>query len=389
MPKIIPALTNTAVKNAKPSDKLITVFDGMETGLHVIIQPTGTKTFRLKVKINGTDKRITIGHYPETALAEAREKAGELKKQIKAGIDPTAPVKPVIENTFELVAEKFVNWKASVLLRSGSTIRKYRECLNNDLLPEIGKMDIVHIHASDVVPLLEKIEKRSNSQARKNLELINMVIKYAVQRGYRPPYTQIDLTGIIVKKKSKPKTIPSDIQKTYKKIDEYDEVVMCFAMKIQFLCFLRSSETMGTPWSEINLDAKEWWIGKERMKMNRIHIVPLSSQLIELLQQLKEITGESDFLFPSKHKESHMHRDALSKAFRTCKLGIVPHGCRTAAGTWMRNNGFAPHLVKAQLSHVEENEVEAAYIDRPHLMYLDERHKMMQAWSDHLFSAKT
>lgn len=388
MPKIIPALTATGIKNAKPSSKLITLFDGMETGLHVIIQTTGTKTFRLKISINNKDRRLTLGHFPELTLADARLKAAELKKQVRQGIDPTAPIIQSV-NTFEAVAEKFIEWKSSVLLRSGATIRKYRECLKNDLLPAIGRKDIASIHAAEVVPILEKINERSNSLARKNQELISMVIKYAVQRGYRPPYTVVDLSCIVARKKSKPKVIPDDLQATFRKIDDYPETIMRFAMKMQFLGFLRSSETMGAEWCEIDFDKNEWHVPGRRMKMKRPHVVPLTDQTIELLNELKKITGETPYLFPSSHNESAMVRDALSKAFRSCRLGIVPHGCRTAAGTWLRNKGYAPHLIEAQLSHIEANEVAAAYQDQPHLMYLQERHPMMQVWANYLIPDKT
>ena len=384
MPRIVPNLTDAACRNAKPIDKPRRIFDGKQIGLHLLIQPSGAKLWRLRYTFDGEEKRIALGKYPDVTLEEARQKAAEIKQQVKQGIDPAAILKPAIENTFEAVALKFVTWKSSVLLRSGSTIRKYRECLNNDLLPALGNKDIKSIHISDIVPVLERIEARSNSLARKNQELISMIIKYAIQRGYRPPYTQPDLSGIIVRKASTPKTIPDSLPNAFKKIDDYDEEVMRYAMKLQFLCFLRSSETTGATWNEIDFKRKEWHIEKSRMKMRRPHVVPLSNQTIRLLKELKAITGGTSYLFPSKNCDSHLVRDALSKAFRSCKLGIAPHGCRTAAGTWMRNNGFAPHLVESQLSHVEENEVAAAYQNQPHLMYLKERHQMMQVWSDHL-----
>ena len=382
MPKVVPPLTNTQIKNARPSAKPTTMFDGMETGLHVLVQPNGSKTFRLKIKIDGKDRRLTLGTFPDMSLAEAREEASKTKKQVKQGVDPTAPI---VVHTFERVANKFIEWKEQVL-RAEATIRKYRECLKNDLLPAIGNKDIASIHAAEIVPLLEKINKRSNSLAIKNQELVGMIIKYAVQRGYRPPYTQLDLSGLIPRKPRTPKVIPKDVAATFKRIDEYPESIMRYAMKLQFYGFLRSSETMGAEWSEIDFKKKEWHIPKERMKMRRPHVVPLAKEAIELLKELKKITGETPYLFPSMHNEKAMCGDALSKAFRSLDLVIVPHGCRTAAGTWMRNNRFAPHLVELQLSHVEKNEGAAVYQNEPHLMYLEERHDMMQAWADYLFS---
>ena len=384
MPKHATPITHTEIKNVRPADKPLTLFDGMETGLHVLIQPNGSKTFRLKVKINGKDRRLTLGAFPDMSLSDARQKAAELKKQIKQGIDPTAEI---VVNTFESVSEKFIDWKSSVMGRMGTTIRKYRECLNNDLLPSIGNKDIASIHTAEIVPLLEKINKRSNSLALKSQELVSMIIKYAIQRGLRPPYTHLDLSGLIVRRPAKSKAIPADIPATFRRIDEYSENVMRYAMKLQFLCFLRAAETMGAKWVEFDLDKKEWHVPAERMKMKKPHVVPLSNQTIQLLKDLHKSTGETHFLFPSVHNETSMHRDSLSKSFRSINLGVVPHGCRTLASTWMRNAGFAPHLVETQLSHVEENQIAAAYMDKPEMMYLTERHPMMQAWADFLDSS--
>lgn len=382
MPKIVPPLTSTQIKNVRPSAKPTTIFDGVETGLHLLVQPNGTKTFRLKIKIDGKDRRLTLGTFPDMSLAEARIEAGKNKKQVKQGIDPA---EPIMVNTFESVAEKFILWKESVL-RAEATIRKYRECLKNDLLPAIGNKDIASIHTAEIVPLLERIDKRSNSLARKNQELVSMIVKYAVQRGYRPPYTQLDLSGLIPRKPRTPKVIPKDIPATFSRIDEYPETVMQYAMKLQFYGFLRSSETMGAAWNEFDFKKQEWHVPKERMKMRRPHVVPLAPQMINLLNRLKKITGKTHYLFPSIHNDKAMCGDALSKAFRSLDLIIVPHGCRTAAATWMRNNRFSPHLVESQLSHVEKNEVAAAYQDEPHLLYLEERHSMMKTWADYLFS---
>lgn len=378
---MIPSLTDTAIRNAKPGATPRRLFDGKVIGLHVLIQPAGSKLWRFRYTFGGVEKRLSLGKYPELTLDAARRKALDLGEQIRAGVDPSAPV---VVTTFEAVAEKFVEWKSGVLLRSGSTIRKYRECLRNDLLPELGQKDIKDIHAADVVPLLEKIERRSNSLARKNQELVSMIIRYAVQRGFRPPYTTIDLSGVIVRRAGKERMIPEDIQVTFSKINSCASPVMKAAMRLQFLCFLRSSELMGGKWDEIDFKKKEWHIPSERMKMRRPHVVPLSRQSLSVLRDLKILTGGTPYLFPSSHNESSMVRDSLSKSFRSAGLGIDPHRCRRVASTWLRNAGHPPYVVELQLSHAEKNQVVGAYLHRPHLMYMDERKKMMQDWADYL-----
>lgn len=384
MPKIIPALTATTIKNIKPSEKPYILYDGKETGLHVHVAASGTKTFRLKAVIHGKVKMIKLGNAKYLTLEDARAKALELNTSIKNGTDPTATIKPEKIVTFNEVADMFIEWKGTVLNRAGTTIRKYRECMKNDLSVEIGSKDIKSIETVELVKLIEKIDRRSNSLAKKNLELIVMIMRYAIQRGYREQHTLPDLTGIIMKKAVLEKNIPSNLSSVYKSASSYEEEIMRAAIQIQFLCFTRASETMGALWEEVDLDGKLWNIKSERMKMKRPHIVPLATQTIILLKKLKEITGNSPYLFPSKHTQTSMHRDALSKAFRSLKIEIVPHHTRTAAGQWMKENGFAPHLVEVQLSHGEQNQIKAAYENKPHLLYLSERKEMMQAWANHL-----
>ena len=385
MPKIVPALTDTSIRQAKPTDKPRRLFDGKQVGLHILIQPSGAKLWRLRYTFEGEEKRIALGKYPEVSLEEVRNTAGAFREQIRLGIDPAAPVSV---NTFAAISEKFVEWKTTEHQREPATIRKYNECLRNDLLPALGNKDIKDIHTREVVTLLESINKRSNSLASKNQKLVSMIIKFAIQRGYREPYTNLDLAGLIKQKKPPVKKTLADIKDTFLKIDTYSEIVMRFAMKLQFLCFLRSSETVGAEWREIDFEKKEWHVPAERMKMRRPHVVPLSRQAINLLKDLKKTIGEDEkYLFPSGDKKgNHLVRDALSKAFRSTNLGVVPHGTRTVAATWLRNAGYAPHLVETQLSHAESNAVAAAYQSEPHLLYLKERHQMMQAWADYLFS---
>jgi len=380
MPKLVKPLSVFAINKLEAKPKQFSLSDGQVVGLSILVLPNGTKSWRLKYTLNGKEKRASLGTFPTVTLAEAREAASSIKDQIRSGVDPAQKS----THTFAESAERFIEWKESVLLRAGATIRKYRECLKNDLLPAFGDRDIADIHAIDVVPVLERINKRSNSLAMKNLELVSMIVKYSIQQGYRPAYTQIDLSGVIVDKPRVPKIIPKDIPAAYRRIDSYAGLLIKYAMKMQFLCFLRPSETIGGAWDEFDFVKKEWHIEPKRMKMKLPHVVPLADQTLAILQDLQKITGNTPYLFPSKHNESSMHRDSISRAFREAKLGIVPHGCRTAASTWLKNNRYRRELVETQLSHLEGNKVAAAYHDQPHMMYLDERVAMMQAWANHL-----
>lgn len=381
MAKLISPLSDLKIKNAKPAAKQYTLFDG--GGLHVLVQPTGTKTFRLKANINGKDRRITLGKYPTLDLAGARALARDYQQKIQAGIDPVG----ACEHTVKSATESFIDWQEKGG-RAPATIRKYRECLANNIAPAIGDISIAELDTITAVKFIEKIAAKTPSLAYKCKELISMTVRRSIQRGWRPQFTNLDLTGILHKpqpKKKKMISVEDFMEITLPKIENQNSILMVCAMKLQFLCFLRSSETMGGKWSEINFIEAQWVVEADRMKMKRPHVVPLSIQSIEILKQLKELTGWSEYLFPSMLKsEGNLHRDALSKSFRDHLLGIHPHGCRTLASTWMRNNGFSPEWVEAQLSHIEANQIAAAYIDCPHLMYLEQRAKMMQAWANAL-----
>lgn len=384
MPKKVEPLTVLRIKNAKPRQTPYTMFDG--AGLHVLIQPTGTKTFRLKIKIGNHDKRITIGNFGEIDLAQARLTAQELRKKVASGVDPTVKKMP---SSFTFVADRFISWKESVAKRAPATIKKYRECLENDLLPAFGSADIKDLHTAEVVEFLEKVYRRSPSLAQKNKELISMVIRFAIQRGLRPAYTQLDLSGVTPRPKAATKRMILPSQFPAKKIDRCRSPIMQCAIRLQFLCFLRANETMGSCWVDIDWDNTQMIIPDERMKMRRPHVVPLSKQALETLRELQGMTGGHEHLFPSLHRPGHMHRDSLSKIFRDLSLGLHPHACRTLFSTWARNAGYPPHVVEAQLSHVEENSIAAAYLHAPHLMYLAERTSMMQAWADVLMPSTT
>lgn len=382
MPKLIPPLTDTKIKQTAAQKKPVRLFDGKVTGLHILIQPSGAKLWRLRYKFKNNEKRIALGEYPLVTLERARKIATEHLSKLLDGIDPAAPESATEITTFQEVCEKFIKYK-EMNGRSPGTLRKYRECLKNDL-EEFAKNDIATVSTREIIKTLEKINTRSNSLAKKNQELISMTIRYAIQREMRPANTQPDLRDIIQKKPSAPKFIPDDLPSTFKKIEKYDEQIMQAAMRLQFLFFVRAAELMGARWSEFDLKKCEWHIPAERMKMRRPHIVPLSTQALSILKALKKITSESPYLFPSQTTDRAMVRDALSKAFRSLKLGIVPHGCRTAASTYLRNAEFTPAAVEAQLSHIESNQIAAAYINKPHAMYLEERKRMMQAWSNYL-----
>lgn len=394
-------LTPAAIDRIEPSaeGRRITKYDAMCPGLYVLCLPTGVKSFYLKIKI-GVEKRIGLGRYPLIKLAEAREKANEIKRQVLLGNDPSAKVVKSEEPevyTFANAAEDFVNWKRDEMRIAEKTIKRYRSSLNAYLLPMIGDQDITKLNTKTTVAALKKIDK--NSMRVKSAELAEMIVRYAIQHGHREE-GQLALRGLFREAAPKDKQLPDDVRTVLPTIQNYNSPTMQAAIKLQFLLFLRSGELMPAQWSEFDFENRIWEVPAERMKMKKPHVVPLSRHAIAILEELRVFSGETPFLFPSlsrsnfdperrKRVMSHMITDSLSKAFRELGIVFVPHSCRTIAKTWLNSNGYGggnSHLVELQLSHVVGGAVERKYLDKPWLSNLPERAEMMQIWSDYLYS---
>jgi integrase len=396
-------LTDTALRSAKPREKPFKLFDG--GGLHLLVNPAGGKWWRWKYRFGGKAKLLSFGVYPDVSLKAARDKRDAARKQLAAGIDPGAArkaekVAQAGAESFEAIARewhaKFApGWVAS----HGDRILRRLEV---DVFPWLGKRPIAELEAPDILAALRRIESRGAVEtAHRAMQNCGQVFRYAVATGRAKRDPIGDLRGALPPPKEKHHASiiePKRIAELLRAIDAYQGyfATKC-ALRLAPLVFVRPGELRKAQWPEINLEKSEWRIPAERMKMREQHIVPLSRQAIEILQELepltnREIPAKPDaprYVFPGAQSRLRpMSENAILAALRRMgypKEEMTGHGFRSMASTLLHEQGWNHQAIERQLAHAERNAVSAAYNFAEHL---PERRKMMQAWADYLDGLK-
>jgi len=388
------SLTDPAIRNAKPQDKPYKLAD--EKGMYLLVNPNGSKYFRLKYRFNKQEKSLALGVYPKTSLKQAREDRDKARTQIENGIDPSLSRKikktGAIENTFKAVALEFMANNPSW---SVSHRRHISECFERDVFPWLGNRPIAELSAPEVLATLRRIVNRGALEtAARSRQFIGQVFRYGIATGKAERDVTADLRG----------ALPSPVRGHYpaiteakplgvllRDIDAYEgSFVVKTALQLQPLIFARPANLAAAEWSEFDLDAAEWRIAGNKMKMKEAHIVPLSSQAVALLRDIYPLSGDRQFVFYSnqgKNGNQHISRESVSAAIR--RMGYqgqhTAHGFRTTASTILHEQGFNSDMIERQLAHAERNQVKAAYNRAQHLA---ERRKMMQSWADYLDGLK-
>ena len=384
-------LTDTSCKNAKPSEKPRKL--SYYKGLYLEVMPSGSKYWHLKFRFIGKEKRLALGVYPEVSLKDAREKRDVARKLLANNIDPSQAKKEEkrqtilrSENSFEIIAQE---WHESRKL--GWTPRHAEYVLRRlqaDIFPALGSRPIAEITAPELLSVLRVIEKRGALDiAHRALQTCGQIFRYAIATGHAERNPVSDLRGSLKTAKSKhyASLKETELPEFLKKLSCYDgESQTKLAMRFALLTF--TGELRGAEWQEINLETAEWRIPAERMKMREQHIVPLSRQTIEALQELKKLNGSHRYVFPNQVKSaSYISENTL--LFAVYRMGYhkraTVHGFRSTASTILNEKGFRSDVIERQLAHGERNKVRASY---NHAQYLPERREMMQFWADYLDS---
>jgi len=382
-------LSNAAISGVKPREKPFKLTDG--GGLYLLVTPAGKRWWRLKFRVYGREKLLSLGIFPDVSLKEARDRRDDARRDLAKGIDPS--VKRRAEklaggNTFEAVArewfEKFSpHWVEGY---SSKVIRRLEICA----FPWIGSIPISQIKAPDLLACLRRVEARGKlGTAHRALQVCGRVFRYAVATGRAERDPCSDLRGALPPKSEKHHasfTDPSSLAGLLRAIDAYDgSTVVRSALRLAPMVFVRPGELRAAEWKEFDLDAGEWRIGAERMKMRVQHIVPLSRQAVAILRELEPVTGAGRFVFPSPRTPMRPLSDnGMLAALR--RMGfergtLTVHGFRSTASTLLNEQGWNPDAIERQLAHSERDGVRAAY---NYAEYLPERRKMMQSWSDYL-----
>jgi len=383
------------INSLKPKDKDYKVSD--EKGLYLLIKKNGAKYWRIKYRINGKEKLLSLGVYPDVSLKEARESRDLARKQISEGVDPSLTRKlekaGSKENTFQAVAEEFLI--SNLHKWSESHQAHIKQCYERDVFPWIGARPLKDLTALEVLTTLRRITDRGALEtASRTKQFIGQAIRYGIVTGRAERDVTQDLRGALpspVKGHYNAIIDSKILRKLLLDIDAYQgSFVVRTALQIQPMIFARPANLVEMEWSEIDLEKAEWVIPAEKMKMNDRHIVPLAYQVIELLKDIHPLTGDDKYVFSSqqgKVKTGHISRETPSAIIR--RLGYkgvhTMHGFRTTASTTLHEKGFNSDMIERQLAHGERNLVKAAYC---HAEYLPERKKMMQVWADYLEGLK-
>ena len=382
-------LTDTAIRRAKPREKPYKLADG--GGLYLLINPSGARWWRLKYRVEGREKLISLGVYPDVPLKDARERRDEARRLLASGGDPGAKrkaEKSADADTFEAVAREWFG-KFSTGWAPTHADKVFRR-LELYVFPWLGSRPVRNIAAPDVLSCLRRVEARGTLEtAHRTHQHCGQVFRYAVAtgraerdpcadlRGALPPATKQHLASI---------TDVPGVSDLLRAIDGYAGTeVARSALRLAPLVFVRPGELRGAEWSEFDLATAEWRIPAERMKARVQHIVPLSRQALAILHELQPLTGSGRYLFPSaRTHERPMSNNTLNAALR--RMGyttddMTAHGFRSMASTLLNEQGWSRDAIERQLAHGERDEVRAAY---NYAEYLPERRKMMQAWADYL-----
>lgn len=399
------ALTDIKVRSAKPQEKEYTLVDG--DGMFLLIHPNGSKYWRFRFRFGGKQHLMAFGVYPETSLADARQKREEARRLVAAGIDPREHKRAVKEEqakeniTFESVARE---WHAANKKWSEEHSRRVLKSLEDNLFSTIGKRSIEELKTRDLLAPIKAVEATGRLEVASRLQQrTTAIMRYAVQSGLIDYNPAQEMAGAVASSNRvhRPALELKRLPELLHRIDGYTGRAMTrLAVELTLLIFIRSSELRFARWSEIDFETAMWTIPAEReviegvkhsqrgSKMRTAHLVPLSRQALDILKQVHKLSGNRDFVFVGDHNpRKPMSENTVNKALRVMgydtKVEVCGHGFRTMACSSLIESGlWSRDAVERQMSHMERSSVRAAYIHKAE--HLDERKLMLQWWADFL-----
>jgi integrase len=387
-------LTDLEIKYATLRKRPYKLFDGQ--GLYLLVQPGGTKLWRLKYHFDGKEKVLNFGKYPEVAAAAARQKRKDAKATLKEGVDPAVSLaRPDAPTTFEPIARAWHANRAESLdaAHASRVIRR----MERDAFPALGARPIDEIDAPEVLDVIRAVEARGALDISRRLKQgISQVFRFAIASGWAETDPTVSLNDALRPKpkvRHRARVSLAELPELVEGIRNYDgeadsrrRETTRDAMLFTLLTWARTSETRFCEWDEFEELGTEnalWRISPERMKMEREHLVPLSSQVSEMLLRRKR-TSNDRFVFPGEKPGQPISENTMIYAcYRMGYLGKqTVHGFRGLGSTWANEaECYRPDWVEMALAHVDEDEVRGAYNSA---LYLTPRRRMLQDWADHL-----
>jgi len=385
------ALTDVKVRTAKPLDKPYKLADG--GGLYLLVNANGSRYWRMKYRVMGREKLLSIGVYPDVSLAVARQKRDEARRSLAAGDDPGAIKKAekqarkiATANTFESIAREWHKAKAD------RWSLRYREeiisTFEKDIFPYIGIKPIADIKPLELLETLKRMEKRGAlEKMRKVRQRCGEVFRYAIITGRAEYNPAPDLAGALAvhKKQHLPFLTAQELPSFLEDLAGYTgSIITKTATYLIMYTGVRTQELRFARWQDIDLENAMWEVPAEHMKMRRPHKVPLSRQAISLLKQLKPITGHYPFIFIGRNDQRKpISKESINQVIELLgyKGRLTGHGFRHTMSTILHEQGFNSAWIELQLAHVDKNAIRGAY---NHAQYLEGRREMMQWYADYL-----
>lgn len=391
-------LTDQKCRKAAPAEKVVKLADG--NGLYLTIKPTGSKLWHWQYRFNGQQRTAAFGSYPDVSLAEARERRDAGRKLLRDGIDPAqdqGPAQPTLPprmrlngTTFRSVADRWLDKRKDEL--APSTYQRMKERVEQDALTIIGDRPIEDITPQDMLAMARKIEDRGTIETAKRVKNhCGQIFRFAIAEGlcrYDPSRDINDALKAKPPAKRRTALREADLPVFLSKLNRLQEDSLARqGMLLTLHTFVRTNETRFAVWSEFEgLDGPNpiWRIPAVRMKMGLEHIVPLSRQVIGILDEIRLEDRDDRYLFGAPTKTGVMSENTM--LFGLYRMGYqnkaTVHGFRGTASTILNESGlFHPDWIERQLAHVERNAVRGAYNAA---QYLAQRRTMMQWWSDYL-----
>ncbi|AUU09469.1 tyrosine-type recombinase/integrase [Serratia marcescens] len=386
-------LNDMQIRRAKPEAKTYTLGDGQ--GLSLLIEPNGSKSWRFRYRYAGKPKMISLGVYPTITLADARARRDDARKLVAEGKNPSEVRKQQklalqieSENAFEKIAREWHQLKSTKW--SSGYASDIIEAFQNDIFPYMGARPVGEIKPLELLNVLRKIENRGAlEKMRKVRQRCSEVFRYAIATGRAEFNPAADLSSALEVHKSNhfPFLKAEEIPDFLRALDSYTgSRLVQIATKLLMITGVRTIELRAALWSEFDLDNAIWEIPAERMKMRRSHLVPLSTQALKLLNELKMMTGNYRYVFPGRNDPNKpMSEASINQLIKRIGYAgrVTGHGFRHTMSTILHENGFDSKWIEVQLAHVDKNAIRGTY---NHANYLSPRIKMMVFYSSYIFS---
>lgn len=381
------------IRRAKPEAKAYTLGDGQ--GLSLLVEPNGSKSWRFRYRYAGKPKMISLGVYPTITLAEARARRDEARKIVAEGKNPSEVRKEQklalriqSENAFEKIAREWHQMKSAKW--SAGYASDIIEAFQNDIFPYVGTRPVGEIKPLELLNVLRKIEKRGAlEKMRKVRQRCSEVFRYAIATGRAEFNPAADLSSALEVHKSNhfPFLKSDEIPDFLRALDSYaGSRLVQIATKLLMVTGVRTIELRAALWQEFDLDNAIWEIPAERMKMRRPHLVPLSTQVLGFLNELKSMTGNYRYVFPGRNDPNKpMSEASVNQLIKRIGYAgkLTGHGFRHTLSTILHENGFNTAWIEMQLAHVDKNTIRGVY---NHAQYIEDRKKMMQWYSDFIIN---